>query len=334
MNMCEKVFGIALIVLGLQLLSGCTKNDQFEAPLINEDLNDLDSPINRGFVYTCNKTGSFEVWKQEGGEHLQITESSTYDAWWPRYCSATDRILYYRSSAGRDINDYEHAELWVMDGDGSNKSLLIKAKDNDWDKQGLADWSPDGSKIVMAAVDSSIGTWQLYLTDANGTNLERVSTRDDVHYLDPVFSPDGESIYFITCPEGSENTDKNFEVYHLELSMGVEERLTFNDYADHHPHPSPDGKHIAYESLIDPNYLAIGKWVIHTLELESSTETILIDDDNINLFPRYAVEGDRVLYSTLSIEHFGMKIASFDLNTGERIMLVDDYYNALNVDPF
>lgn len=332
-HMSKKIIAGALLGTILVLL-GCSKNNGFEAPLSLEDLEDQNTPMNRGFVYTCNKTGNFEVWKHEGGTNTQITDNSANDAWWPRYCSSTNKILYYRSRSGRDINDFANAELWTMDADGSNQELLLTVEGQGWDKQGLADWSPDGSSIILSAVDPSIGTWQLYQCDADGKNVQRISNRDDVHFLDPVFSPDGTSIYYISCPEGKENIDQNFEVFHLKLEDGEEERLTFNDHADHHPHPSPDGTTIAYESLIDPNYLAIGKWVIHTLDLESYTETVLLDDDNINLFPRYSVEGDRIYYSTLSVETFGMKVASYDLESGESTLVIDDYYNALNVDPF
>lgn len=329
----RKYFIAIASILMMLVWSGCRKDDPSEETAIPE-VSDISNTMNRGFVYTCNKTGGFEVWKNENSTAAQITESNTHDSWWPRYCLATDRILFYRSTSGRDINDFEHAELWVMDSDGSNAEPLITSNEHGWDKQGLADWSPDGNQIIMSAIDPEIGTWQLYLTDAEGELIQRVSTRDAVHYIDPVFSADGSALFYVSCPEGSENIDQNFEIFRLDLISQTEERLTFNQIADHHPHPSPDGKYVAYESLTDPNYLAIGKWVIHQLNLETAEEQTLLDDDNINLFPRYSNDGDQIYFSSLNIETFGMRIASHNFGTQETVYLVDEYYSALNVDPF
>jgi Tol biopolymer transport system component len=149
-----------------------------------------------------------------------------------------------------------------------------------------------------------------------------------------VFAPSGDAIFYVSSPENSPNTDEHFEIFRLNLNELVEERLTFNNRADHHPYPSEDGTKIIFETLTEPDYLALGKWAIHELELASSTEHIILDDDNINLFPRYSVDGNRVYFSCLNIESFGMKIASYNLITKEKTYLVDEYYNALNVDPF
>jgi len=315
-------------------LSACNRESTFESPEIpTSDINDEQS-LNRGYVYTCDKSGSFEIWKFEAEELTQLTDEAQNDLWWPRYSNATDQIIYYRSKSNRDVNDFVDAELWVMNADGNDAKLLIGKGENGWDKQGLADWSHDGEQLIMAAVDPAIGTWQLFLMDVNTTDVTRLTQRDDANYFDPVFDIDDQYIYCVSTPDGYDQSESNHEIFRIAIADGFEERLTYNDRSDHHPYPSPDGSKLVFETLSDPDYLSIGKWSIHELDLASSKEEVVIEDDNINLFPRYSVEGDKIYYNTLSIESFGMKIARYDITSGEMSMLVDDYYNAMNVDPF
>ncbi|MEX2597551.1 MAG: hypothetical protein WEC59_11535 [Salibacteraceae bacterium] len=322
----------SVLAICLATLIGCNKDTDFAPPEI--PVNDPNEVNPTGFVYASNESGKFEIWSYEAETSRQLTDDDEVDSWWPRYNRNSDKILFYQSKSSRDVNDFENADLMLMNSGGQSVSTLIKSGSYDWSKQGMADWSNDGEQIVLTAVESSIGSWQVYITENQGTNPKRVSQRDDVNYLDPIFSIDDGFIYCSTIPEGEDNKEDNYEIVRIDIVSGNEERLTFNDFSDHHPHISPDGEHIVFESLTEPDYLGIGKWSLRTLDLESRSERNLLNNDFINLFPRYSADGKTVYFNQLNIETFIMNSSKMNLESNEVMSIFDGSYNTMNIDPY
>jgi len=317
--------------MGIILMAGCKKNDE---PLATPPEDEIEVPDAEGVVYASNASSNFEIWKLEGESNEQLTQFNDVDAWWPRYSSENAAILFYSSKGSRDINDYTSAELNVMEVDGSNIKTIIAKGANGWEQHGLANWSNDGKSIVIAAEDPEIGRWQIYVCDRYGQNPIRISTRSAVDYLDPVFDLDDQSILCVTVPEGETNTESNYEVIRLHVADGLEERLTNNGRRDQHPALAPNGSHIVYESLIDPDYLSIGKWALMEVTLSSGNESTLLDNDHINLFPRYSKDGEHVIYTRLNVESFAMTVGRVNRSSGESKLLVSEEYQCMNADPF
>lgn len=317
-----------LIALG-SVITSCEKQDSF-IPVANQDQEQELS----GVLYTSNANASFEIYKLEGETATQLTQESSVDAWWARYCPSNKRVLYYTSADGRDINDYEAASLRTMDLDGGNDRLLIESGAHGWDQHGLANWSHNGTQIVMAAVDTEIGKWQIYITDAEGQNPERVSSRKEVDYLDPIFDHDDASIICVTIPEGEETDESNYEVIRINLNDSTEERLTNNNHRDHHPDISSNGEFVVFESLVDPDYLSIGKWGIKEVRLSNGNEREVLVDHDINLFPRYTPDGESIIFTRLKVETFNMTVGQLNrANDHIEIILPDDGHH-MNGDPY
>lgn len=106
------------------------------------------------------------------------------------------------------VYDSESAEggegIWVANADGSDATKLV-------DDGSVPAWSPDGSTIAFARPDlsktvsfgdGSSGTPSyLYLMDADGTNVRRLTDGDFSDYS-PAWSPEGSQIAFVrTSPE-------------------------------------------------------------------------------------------------------------------------------------
>jgi Tol biopolymer transport system component len=56
-----------------------------------------------------------------------------------------------------------------MDANGTNKELL--AYNKKWETPG--EWAPDGSKLLFCS--DSDGDFEIYLMDANGTNVTQLT---------------------------------------------------------------------------------------------------------------------------------------------------------------
>lgn len=160
-----------------------------------------------------------------------------------------------------------------MDADGSNERVLLPQGSHGWSSQGVVDWSPDGTKLVMAGETDH---WNLYVTDTDGSNPLRISERDGL-YLDPSWSPDGSKIVYTAIPADREITIFDLarvftflEVFTSDPDGSNEVRHTFDDLRDHDPYFSPNGEEISFESQN-------GGGVFHSigiLELSTTTRTV------------------------------------------------------------
>ena len=110
--------------------------------------------------------------------------------------------------------------------------------------------------------------------------------------------------------------------------------MTNNNVSDHHPAVSPDGQHLLYETLADPSYLSIGKWSLIELNLSNFTEETILDDDQINLFPKYDDLGENIYYTRLNVESFLMSGARLNRDDKSSALIVPTDRNSFNVDPY
>ncbi len=132
-------------------------------------------------IFASNRAGNLEIWTSEvdGSNPIQLTDNNKYESWWPRVSPNKTKVLFYRSPKGTDESTYEKSSLWQINLDGKNATMLITSGSYGWYTQGVAEWSPDGTKIVLAA-SSKNSLWRLYITDSSGKNPVRTSKRDSL----------------------------------------------------------------------------------------------------------------------------------------------------------
>lgn len=161
----------------------------------------------------------------------------------------------------------------LIRADGTGDHQLIEDHDVG---QGLPDWSPDGSRLVL---ERDYGpSSQLWLVDADGTNGRELTKRGDQCFGDcqyasePAFSPDGRSIAFIrTVVDVSRVLSSQLVV--LDLEAGTERVLLTSTATDayHAPTWSPDGTRLAIELR---RYASLG---VSTTALPLSMSLALVD---------------------------------------------------------
>jgi len=259
----------------------------------------------------------------KGNESPIIIDQNSHD-WWVRVSPNKQTILWYKSplnvSSNNEFNNYEEAELWMANIDGSNPQKVIDLTDYNWSAQGVADWSPDGSELVMAAKEQN--TFGIFITDKNGQNPVRISQETNVDYADPSWSPDGQKIVF------SKFVGINLEIHIMNRDGTNEIQLTDDDdLQNYDPYWSPDGKEIAFESkwtILD--CFLLGKWSIRKYNFDTQQTTDVVKDDNRNGLARWTNDSENIYFSISVCGEFS-RLARMNRNGGDlEVMLEDDSF--------
>ncbi len=103
-------------------------------------------------------------------------------------------------------------------------------------------WSPDGMSIVFVAHQNS--TANLYIVDVSSDSIHQLTDfSDETYVLTPAYSPDGKSVAF-----AKSNFDGNTDLYLLDLSSHLIQRVTENPSVDYLPVWHPWEEKIAFTS--------------------------------------------------------------------------------------
>jgi len=200
-----------------------------------DDESPLWSPDGENLAFISHQDGDADVYLMtaDGGRPVRITAESSDDrlgAWSPD----GEWLAFARSGSE------EERGLWLRNPDGVN--LVHLTKENDFSPV----WSPNGKDIVFVRVfegNSDIylasrlkdGTWQ---DDVELTRL----TQHEEDDLAPAWSPDGDTIAFVSFRDG------NGEIYIMESDGSRQLRLTTNEADDLDPVWSPNGRQMAFVS--------------------------------------------------------------------------------------
>lgn len=105
-------------------------------------------------------------------------------------------------------------------------------------------FAPDRTRIAFSSNRS--GSFDLYIMDADGRNLRRLTT-DPANEGDPAWTPDGAQIVY-TSTSGNAS-----QIAIVPAEGGAGRRLTTTSRGNHSPSISPDGRNIAFISGRDGN---------------------------------------------------------------------------------
>lgn len=153
-------------------------------------------------------------------------------------------------------------------------------------------WSPDGRQIVFCAMSEQSGQWEMVVIDVN----KPANRRFIGHGLFPEFSPDGKKIAF---QRARDRATRWFSVWTMDYEDGQGGRPTQIIAADNaaviNPTWSPDGKRLAFATVVDPNRGEGGKGVrsadLWMVNLDGTNKVRLTGDRFCNLQPAWGDDG-------------------------------------------
>jgi Tol biopolymer transport system component/predicted Ser/Thr protein kinase len=168
-------------------------------------------------------------------------------------------------------------------------------------------WGVAGAALALLAMAvvlrvPSLRTGFLPVPPAGGVSLEKISltqlTTDPGYEGEPTFSPDGETIAYVSDRSG------NFEIYLKQVSGGPDINLTNNPADDVQPAFSPDGKSIAFVSSREgatdivtyfaPRSAPVGGDIWTMPALGGSPRRIAREGN----FPSWSPDGSAILYAS------------------------------------
>lgn len=174
-------------------------------------------------------------------------------------------------------------EIYTMRPDGTGLTNITNHPAADQ----FAAWSPDGTKVAFSSGRDGPGT-SIYVANADGTAVERLTFFVGQIDFDPAWSPDGTKIVF-----ESNRDDSNRDVFVMNADGTNQTRLTSSPAFDGRASWSPDGTRIAFRSARD------GNGEIYVMGSDGAGQTNLTNNTAEDNFPNWSPDGSRIAFNSL-----------------------------------
>jgi len=149
-------------------------------------------------------------------------------------------------------------------------------------------WSPDGQRLVFSSAGTGEG--DLYLVDADGANLERLTSTPDPD-LSPDWSPDGSLVVF------SRNVPSGTQLWVVDVATGAETQLTDPAGRDETPRWSPDGTRIAFSRFPFAAGAEEPSHDLYVMDADGSNPVRLTETPFSEIDPNWSPEGEELVFT-------------------------------------
>ncbi|MEJ8757426.1 carboxypeptidase regulatory-like domain-containing protein [Pontibacter sp. H259] len=246
------------------------------------------------FVFARQVNGNMDIYSSDGtaGNVFRLTDGFSRE-WWPVISPNRDKIAY-ASNMGIEPHIYtmdrdgfnkrqlttipvvgyhnqgigftwspdggqllyaNYDNLYRIDRNGTGLKLIAKAPVNRHFR--MIDWTASGDKIVVQTIGSNINDSEIYIMNADGTNMTLLVGNLPGRVESPSFSINGSQVLYSRDMDGFENTagrQLNAHIILRNLATGDEVDLSASKPAgtnDIHPRFSPDGAKVIFVN--EPN---------------------------------------------------------------------------------
>ena len=210
----------------------------------------------------------------------------------------------------------QNAELYLMELTTLELQQLTHTDELD---EYMPAFSPDSKSIAFVtertrggmmlppvqASGSDPSRAAIYLMDIDGRNQRALIDVDGADRT-PVFSPDAQKIAFESKAPTAEPTansnnaeiDDTLEIYVIDIDGENKTQLTHNNVDDGHPTWSPNGKQIAFTSMVENIYQ------VFVVNAAGGTPKQLTFSDASHYHPTFTPDGKRIIYVSSGDNHY------------------------------
>jgi len=188
---------------------------------------------------SCHTRSDVALWRMAASQPARPSRLAFDAPWTPAISLQGHRLAY--STWNSDTN------IWRIEvnGEAQEPEKVIASTFF----EGTPAYSPDGGKIAF--MSSRSGSWEIWVSNSDGSNPEKLTRFEGPKTSRPNWSPDGKHIVFYS------DVQANRDVYLIRSDGGMPKRLTKS--------PASEG---------DPGWSADGKWVYFGSRGENQKETI------------------------------------------------------------
>lgn len=181
-----------------------------------------------------------------------------------------------------DLTPY--MQIYEADLDGSNLKCLTSGPAY----HAECGYSPDGKKIVYASNES--GSMNIYVCNADGSNVERLTHTNYSYNGGPFFSPDGKWIVFRSDREKKDI----LQLFLIGLDEKQEKQLTNNEHVNWAPFWHPNNRIVAYTTSKHGHR----SYQIYLLDIETGEEYRLTHSSTFEGLPSFSKDGKKIAWTS------------------------------------
>jgi len=285
-------FQLFNVVSGQQLLGFRLTSDRDNlraaahriADMVFEELTGIPGVFSTQIAYISEqRNGDRRVYQlivaDADGENRVVVAESTQPLMSPAW-SPDGRRLAYVSFEGNQSAIYVQTLRT-----GTRERVSMRAGHN-----GAPAFSPDGRKLALT-LSLVEGNFDIYTLDL-GTQVLRRLTDHPAIDSEPAWSPDGETIYFMSDRSGSP------QIYRISSNADTRaapQRVTFEGNYNARPRVSPDGRYLAVVHRSDRTQ---GNFRIASVDLSRNGLSQPLSSGQLDESPSYAPNGALLIFAT------------------------------------
>ena len=230
-------------------------------------------------VFVSNRTGTKEIWAMDydGANQRQITKYGSICTT-PAVSPDGTKVAftsYVRSQPEILIHSLETSRRLPF----FNQNASMNATPS---------YTPDGKQIVFSSTLAG-GYAQIYIADANGSNLKRLTHSRFVEVEPKVNPKTGNEVIFVSGRSGPQ------QLYKMNIEGTDIIRLTTGEGEASNPAWNPDGQHIAFSWTrgFEP-----GNWNVFVMNVATQEFVQLTHGQGRNENPTWAPDGRHLVFSS------------------------------------
>jgi TolB protein len=192
----------------------------------------------------------------------------------------------------RYVWDFDvHMDIFETNLDGSKLKRLTDAKG--YDAEGS--YSPDGTHIVFCSNRSGEKNLEIYIMDADGKNVRKLTNAPGCYNGGPFFSPDGKKVIF----RSDRKKKDHLQLYVISADGAGEKALTDDEnWVFWAPFWHKDGKHIIYTAADHSNPMMRPNYDLYWMNIETQKKVRLTYAPGADVLPVFNPDCTKIMWTS------------------------------------